>query len=243
MIIKIFHWLASILCTLAFALVMNFSHLILFFVLFFGDRPRKIWGDWVNFLIIQSLRISGAQFTISNSQNYPLNRPLLIISNHQSMFDIPLIGWALRKHNPKFVAKKELAKHVPFVSMNLRNGAGILIDRSNPSQSIRAIEEYGNVIAKNNYAIALFPEGTRARDGVIKNFKTSGFKTLIKSMPNCLIVPLAIINSWELVKHKMFPVPFGIKVSLKFLPAQEPSDDLVTQLKDIQTQIVAEMKG
>ncbi|NJK83130.1 MAG: hypothetical protein HC912_04220 [Saprospiraceae bacterium] len=59
----------------------------------------------------------------------PTNRPMIIVSNHQSMFDIPAIGQLLQEHHPKYIAKKSLAKGIPSISYNIRKGGSISIDR------------------------------------------------------------------------------------------------------------------
>ena len=69
--------------------------------------------------------------------------PLIIVSNHQSMNDIPPIIWYMRKYHPKFVSKIELGKGIPSVSYNLRHGGSALIDRKDSKQALVAIARFG----------------------------------------------------------------------------------------------------
>jgi len=147
------------------------------------------------------------------------SKPTIIISNHQSMFDIPAIGWILRKHHPKYVAKKELAFGIPGISYNIRNGGCIYIDRAKPLEAINKIKKFNTYIKDNNYASILFAEGTRSRDGKVKPFKKKGFEQMLKDIPNALIVPVAIKNLWHLEKYGLKPLPFGINMSCTILPA------------------------
>ena len=64
-----------------------------------------------------------------------------MVSNHQSMFDIVVIGGVLFTNYPKYVAKKELGRWLPSISLNLRRGGNALIDRKDRIGSLRAITE------------------------------------------------------------------------------------------------------
>ena len=49
-------------------------------------------------------------------------RPYLITSNHQSLFDIPILDGIFARQSPRFIAKQELSRWIPSVSFNLRSG-------------------------------------------------------------------------------------------------------------------------
>lgn len=165
------------------------------------------------------LYVIGNRCSYHNTQNLPIDKALIIVSNHQSMFDIIAISWFLRKHHPKFISKVELGKGWPSVSFNLRNGGSVLIDRQNPRQSIPALTKFSKYIAQQNRSAVIFPEGTRSKTGELKPFSTTGLKILLKNIPDALVVPVTINNSWKLLKHGSFPVNAGVNLSLT---VQEP---------------------
>ena len=37
--------------------------------------------------------------------------------------------------------------------------------------------------------------------------------TLFENMPNAVILPISINNSWKLAKYNYFPIPIGIKIT------------------------------
>ena len=82
----------------------------------------------------------------------PESGPLIIVTNHQSMYDIPPLIWYLRKYHPKFVSKKELGKGIPSVSFNLRHGGSALIDRKDRRQARAELERLGAYIEKRGAA-------------------------------------------------------------------------------------------
>lgn len=204
----------------------------------FGYQAHKRSIDILQLCLINSLRVVGTRFRTKRlKQKLPTDRPIIIISNHQSMFDIPSLIWIFRKHHPKFVAKKELGKGIPSISFNLKYGGSILIDRKDREQATAAISDMGKYIEKHKRTACIFPEGTRSRDGVLKPFKTTGIKTLLQQSPSALVVPVAISGSWELLKYKLKPIPFGVKYQTQILSPIEPSEysaDQIVQMAETQ---------
>ncbi|WP_025743561.1 lysophospholipid acyltransferase family protein [Aquimarina pacifica] len=182
-----------------------------------GSRGHRRVVDIMNLCILRCLHVLGVTFSFKNNYNLPKNQPLIIVSNHQSMFDIPLISWFLRRCKPKFISKIELGKGIPSISFNLRHGGHVLIDRKNPRQSIPALSKFGKFIVQNNFSGVIFPEGTRSKNGVPKEFAPTGLKILFKNAENALIVPVAINNGWKLVRFGNFPMGIGIHLSLEVL--------------------------
>jgi len=175
----------------------------------FGYKAHKLSVDWLQFFLLRCLNILGTRFTFINPYDIDTNQPLIIVANHQSMYDISPITWYMRKHHPKFISKKELGKGIPSVSYNLRHGGSVLIDRKNPRQSLPAIMKFGEYIEKNNRAAVIFPEGTRSKNGVPKPFQTKGLEILIKKIPSGTIVPISINNSWKMLRYGKFPMEIG----------------------------------
>lgn len=180
----------------------------------FGYQAHKKSVDLLQFCLLSCLRILGTRFTWKNPYKIPTDKPLIIVSNHQSMYDISPIMWYMRKHHVKFVSKKELGKGIPSVSYNLRHGGSILIDRKNPRQALPQMLKFGEYIEETNRAAVIFPEGTRSKDGTPKVFKTKGLELLFKKIPSALIVPITVNNSWKMLRYGKFPM--GIGNHLKF---------------------------
>jgi 1-acyl-sn-glycerol-3-phosphate acyltransferase len=212
---KLLSYPLTILFFISFGLSLLIFHPILW-VSFnvFGYKPLKGSVSILNWFLMLSTNILGTRYTFENNQNIPTDKPLIIVSNHQSMYDIPPIIWHMRKHHPKFVSKKELGKGIPSVSYNLRHGGSALIDRKDGKQAITEIGKLGSYIEKYNRSAVIFPEGTRSRDGNPKPFKPMGLKMLLKKSPSALVVPITINNSWKLLRYGKFPM--GIGAHLKF---------------------------
>jgi len=178
-----------------------------------GYRAHQTVVNYMNLVLVRYLHILGTKISFRNNVNLPTDRPLIIVSNHQSSHDVATLSWYLRKFHPKFVAKKELEKGIPSVSFNLRHGGSALIDRSNPKQALTELKKLGTLIEKKTYSAVIFPEGTRSRDGVPKKFSENGLKMLVRFAPSAIIVPITINNSWKFLKDGWFPLPIGEHLS------------------------------
>ena len=204
---KIISYPLSVLFALVFFLILVVFHPIQWLANnLFGYKAHKLVVDYMNLLLTRSLLFLGIAVKRENKQEIPTNRTVIIVSNHQSLFDIPPIIWYFRKHHIKFVSKKELGKGIPSVSYNLRHGGAALIDRKDGKAAIVELGKFSKRISKNIWGAAIFPEGTRSRNGKPKAFSTNGLKTILKYNPEAIIVPISINNSWKVFKYGKFPL-------------------------------------
>ena len=232
--IKIFATVLSIIHYTVFGLILVLFHpvqVIAFKV--FGYKAHKITVDALNFLLVQNFFTLFCRPTFHGFNKLPQNRPLIIVSNHQSMYDVPPVAWFFRKHHVKFISKKELGKSLPSVSYNLRHGGSVLIDRKSGSQSIREIFKLGKKMEKRNWSACLFPEGTRSKNGRLKQFHPAGLKTLLKSSPSALIVPFAIDGNYKFHRFGKFPLNIGIRLKYTALEPIERKDLSAEELSNL----------
>jgi len=183
----------------------------------FGQKAQQWVVRYLNICLAKSLHLLGVSFDIQGTESVLEGVPIIFISNHQSLFDIPILHTAFRKQWPRFVAKKELAKWLPSVSYNLRKGGNGLIDRSDPRQAIPELQALAERMTTGAFGVVIFPEGTRAREGTLKTFRPTGLSTLIQNAPEARIVPVVIDNTWKLSARKFGPVPWGVTVHLRTL--------------------------
>ena len=193
-------------------LLVIFQPIQWFCLKFFGYSAHKKSVDVLCFFLTYTNWLLGASVTFKNQQNLPLQRPIIFVANHQSTYDIPTMIWYLRKYHPKFISKIELTKGMPSISFNLKYGGGANIDRNDSKQAIAEIIKLGQRMQVNNWSAVIFAEGTRSKDGNLKKFQVGGIATLLKKVPNALIVPVAIENSWKLVRFGAFPMGVGLKL-------------------------------
>jgi 1-acyl-sn-glycerol-3-phosphate acyltransferase len=207
---KLLAYPLTVLYLMIFGMCLLFFHPIQVFCnTVLGYKAHKKSVDLLQLCLVRCLRVLGTRVTWEDPYNLPTDRPLLVVSNHQSMYDVSPIMWYMRKHHIKFVSKKELGKGIPSVSYNLRHGGSILIDRKNPRQALPVMMKFGEYLEKTNRAGVIFPEGTRSKDGHPKPFKTKGLEILMKKTPSALIIPVTVNNSWKMLRYGKFPMGIG----------------------------------
>lgn len=214
-------WIRTCLFLPLFFGTLLFFHPLQWLASLVGYSAHKSILDAMNFCILQCLRVSGARIAISGLEKLPAGRPFVLVSNHQSMFDIPLIIWTLRDRHPKFIAKKELGRGIPSISFALRTMGSVLIDRGNPAEAMVAIRKFALRCKADGFSPCIFPEGTRARDGVLKRFKTAGVLGLLEELPEYPVVVAVLKNSWQLVRYNLWPVPSPLVLEFQILDFHE----------------------
>lgn len=185
----------------------------------FGYEAHKRSVAILNFFLLRNTHILGTTYDFQNRDKLPNGVPLIIVANHQSLYDIIPIIWFMRAWHPKFISKKELGKGIPSVSYNLRHGGSVLIDRKDAKQALSEIKIMAEYIEKHKRSTVIFPEGTRSKDGIPKKFSESGLKILCKYAPSAYIVPISINNSWKMLRFGQFPMGLGNRITFTI---QEP---------------------
>jgi 1-acyl-sn-glycerol-3-phosphate acyltransferase len=158
--------------------------------LFNGHAVTHIGALW-SWLIIKTCGIRVAMEGVENVRNAG---PCIVVSNHQSFFDI-FAGLAYLPCEPRFIAKRELMK-IPLVGYAMRRANHVIIDRKAGGQAIRRARE----VAKLGYSIVIFPEGHRFSDGRVHEFSEGA--------------------AWIAIMTKLPCVPMTVSGSAAFFPPQ-----------------------
>lgn len=214
--LKIVDWVTTIPMVIAFGTTLVLGDVAARVARLFGLRPMEIAVGAAQRALIWTFRISGVRLTIERHPAVVAGKGFVFLSNHQSLFDVPIFGGILFSNYPKYVAKKELANWIPLISFNLKHGGNVLIDRGNRVGAVRAIAEFGATCQERDVSAVIFPEGTRSRDGNLQEFRKAGTAVLLEAASKLPVVPTAIDGSWKLLSNKMFPVPFGTSVRIRF---------------------------
>lgn len=115
-------------------------------------------------------------------------RPCVIIANHQSNYDLFILGNIVPPRTV-CIGKKSL-KWVPFFGQLFWLAGNILIDRGNPLRARRAIGQTTETLQRKNTSIWVFPEGTRNLGEGLLPFKRGAFQMAIEAgvpiMPVCV---------------------------------------------------------
>lgn len=236
------NWAVTIPFLVVFGLV-----LVVYDVLGRIVRPFSLTAfEWVMGALQATLvwvyRIFGTRLTVERSPRVKPRTGYIIISNHQSLYDIVLIGGLMFSNLPKYVAKEELGRWIPSVSLNLKRGQHALIDRGDAAQALDEIRGLGERVQARNRSAVIFPEGTRSRDGSLGPFKRAGARTLLVAADRLPVVPVAVQGSWRL--NKLWPFHPGSKVRIAFGdPLERHPDDAAEVLMQARDWIAEQVEG
>ena len=176
---------------------------------------HKIAYSWAKIVILST----GSKVQVHGKENLPDIKNICFVSNHQGLFDIPLILGFLGTHTG-FVAKQELFK-IPILSQWMREIPCTFIDRRNPRKAMETFKKSAELI-KNGNPLVIFPEGTRSRSDLVGKFHLGSLKLPI--MAEAVIVPLAIKGSWRI--YEIDKKIHSADVKLKILPPILPNDEI-----------------
>ena len=172
--------------------------------------------NWGKFLLF----VPGIKIDLRGFENLKsIENGCVVIVNHQSNFDIPII-FAVIPRTIRFMAKKSLFK-IPVFGHALKAVGMIPIDRDRGKDAIKEMDRSKKYLASGVY-FTVFPEGTRSLDNNIKGFKKGGFVFAIKNQAP--ILPVVISGSFDAMPKQSWLVR-PIKVIVEFLPAIETTNN------------------
>lgn len=99
-------------------------------------------------------------------------QPYVIVLNHNTAVDIPTLYFLFL--NFRWVSKREVFR-VPFFGQFLILHGDICIDRGRAAEAMEQLLREGRKWLDRGVSVAIFPEGTRSKDGEIHRFKTGAF--------------------------------------------------------------------
>ncbi len=168
----------------------------------YTDVLLRCWG-------IVILTLGGIKLTVIGRDKIPKQRNLVFISNHQGMFDIPVLIAGV-SHCVGFIAKKQLL-YTPIISFWMMAIHCVFLDRRNIHAAAKVIEKGAENIRKG-YPMAIFPEGTRSRGKGMGPFKKGSLKLAL--LAEATIIPVTIRGTYEIFERQKY-VTAG-KVSIEF---------------------------
>ncbi|MFT3741684.1 MAG: lysophospholipid acyltransferase family protein [Gammaproteobacteria bacterium] len=153
-----------------------------------GNRAAtdKVIHDWARGLL-ETVKVKYQVFGLQSLQLEP-GKPYIIMSNHASLYDIPLIFMALPNQSIRMIAKKELFK-VPLWGKAMQQSEFVAIDRDNSTQAMKDLEMVKEKM-RSGIIPWIAPEGTRTRHGKMNPFKKGGFMLAIQTQAT--IIPVGI---------------------------------------------------
>jgi 1-acyl-sn-glycerol-3-phosphate acyltransferase len=151
------------------------------------DAANRIAGRaWARF----NCFITPLKVDVIGRENVIEHQSYVVVANHQSSFDI-FVLWGFLGIDTRWVMKKELRK-VPLFGLAGKLGGNIYIDRSEKKGAYERLKDARKILV-NGVSLIMLAEGTRSRDGNLREFKKGAFvMSLDLGMP---LLPVSIVDT------------------------------------------------
>jgi 1-acyl-sn-glycerol-3-phosphate acyltransferase len=185
-----------------------------------GHRQNHIARVWARSL----LRIAGVTVTIEGLDRITPDGVYVVTPNHLSYFDTPVLLGALPLQF-RFMAKRGLF-FIPLLGTHLKRAGHIPVDLDDPRAGVRTMNTAAKMIRENKISILVFPEGGRAPDGHLQEFKDGAASIGIRA--GATIVPAVLCGTSEVLAFGSGRIQ-SAHVTLKI---GEPIDTSQMSMKD-----------
>lgn len=152
----------------------------------------------------------------------------VVVSNHQSILDIPVILSALPRQVPAFVTKESLRKGIPNISPAGRLAEYAFISRKKGDErQLAELHGLGARLEADRMTAAIFPEGTRSKDGRLGAFRMGGLKALLEAMPRARVLPVTLDGTFRAATWASLLSDFpGLEIRVRIgEPIEVPVED------------------
>jgi 1-acyl-sn-glycerol-3-phosphate acyltransferase len=178
---------------------------------------QGLWGSLTPEVVDERLeqwsgsivRRAAVQLDVQGREHAVPGASYVIMSNHQSLYDVPVIYQALQRRI-RMVAKKELFR-VPIWGRAMRSAGFICLDRQSRERSRQTLLASTDILHAGT-SIWIAPEGTRSKTGELGEFRKGGFHLALQSA--CPILPVTISGTRAVLPSKGWHISNGCKVEV-----------------------------
>ena len=221
---------------LAIALVLYVASFIALVVCYPFDKKRVVvhtMSKWITDVIFGIPPFMKRE--VIGAENIDPKQAYVMVLNHNSMVDIiciynlPLVF--------KWVSKKEVYR-IPIVGRLLYAHGDIVINRASAKEAMQLVHERGKEWLAKGASVAIFPEGTRSKDGEIHNFKAGAF--LLAKDAGAPILPI-VLNNTNKMMRKGWLMNWRNHITIKILPPISAEEVAERSVKEVMADVQSSM--
>jgi 1-acyl-sn-glycerol-3-phosphate acyltransferase len=144
---------------------------------------------------------------VTGTENWLRGVPYVVMSNHQSHYDVAVI-YSVLGGSVRMIGKKELFR-LPVFGRAMKAAGFISVDRSNHERAIASLDDAKSKLA-SGIPIWIAPEGTRSRTGELLPFKKGGFFVALAT--GTPILPLTVRGTRDALEAKSLLTRTDVRV-------------------------------
>jgi 1-acyl-sn-glycerol-3-phosphate acyltransferase len=181
-----------------------------------------------------ALRTIGVRVHVEGLRNIPPGVSVFA-SNHASNLD-PLVFFPVIPRRISVLIKKELLK-IPILAAGMKAAKFVAVDRADPDAAAASVDQAVRYL-KEGLSFAVFPEGTRSRDGRMRRFKKGAVLMAIQA--GVPLVPVSLVGTQNLMRKGSMKIHAG-DVSVRFGRAIDGSQFSMERRNELLAQLEAQV--
>ncbi len=162
------------------------------------NYPEQERWDHIQKIMQAAVAGGNVELVVTGKENIPAENGLLLVGNHQGLFDI--VGLVSVWDKTLCAVYKIELKDVPLIKQIAASTKSYAMDRDDVRQSLTVIQGCTEQL-KNGRNVLIFPEGTRSKEGNRQGEWHGGsFRCAVKS--KATIQPFAVIDTYKILDEK-----------------------------------------
>jgi 1-acyl-sn-glycerol-3-phosphate acyltransferase len=195
-----------------------------------NHRAAGIWGRGLLAMA------PGCRVQVIGRGHLPLDRPVILVANHQSYADIPVLYFI--RYPFKWMADMALFR-IPFLGWSMRMAGYIPVRRDRPRRNRGTVEQAKAWLSKG-ISIFLFPEGTRSSTGAFGPFQPGGLRLAITT--GTPVIPVVVVGTRRLLARDGWILRRGVRLQIRILPPVNPPPPGVRAARQLADQVRTRME-
>jgi 1-acyl-sn-glycerol-3-phosphate acyltransferase len=219
-------------------------------------RPSSripVLGRWINAMaVVVTLplrKVGGASIQFP-ARVVPCEPGTLILMNHQSVLDIPLVVKSVVDGYPRIVTRARYHRFIPLISHMVRLYQYPTVDpTANPRDVLKMARAMAHEAGNSDVPIAIFPEGTRTKDGSIGTFRKRGMEKVLKERAWTVYV-FVVDGYWKNTHVKNFLADLSHlegrvehAATLEWADPTADSADFMQEVREVMIERLADMRS
>ena len=204
-----------------------------------GDLSHRIVSFWARTILLTS----GVRLDVKGKAQVPRAGGVLLVSNHLSMMDIPVL-MACLPVSFRFVAKESLFR-TPFIGWHLHCGRHISLHREDKRSAVKALGEVRHKLNEGT-SVLIFAEGSRSESG-LGTFKAGAAHLAIRT--GAAVVPIGIVGTDKVLPKgsiQIRPEPIAVRIGEPLRPegaTREDAERFTEQLRERVSALISESQS
>ena len=207
----------------------------------------SFWQQWVMLRPFLGIArgVGGARLDVE--PRLPCEPGLLVVSNHQSLLDIPMLSAVFPRGYPLMIARERYGRGIPLISYAIRLYGHLTVrPGSGDPRQLAVLREAGRTADR---PVVIFPEGHRTRDGEMRPWKSGGLAALLRTR-RWRVHAVVIDGLWQALSVAEFirEIP-SVRARVveagtyDFDPVADDVDTFVTQLRERMCDTLHALRG